>query len=496
MRTDNAEIQLTAMQSLFDFLLMYDLFEDEDSNNNDSNANNNNNNNNISDEQKSVESSISPSRSLSKSPSKGSQASPISSNNSNSNSNDSSNNINNNNNNSNNAAASSRIEGSVDEETADYDAMQLQPKSTQELIEVMKYFLQCEDAALLECCVDGFTKLLFMNRLKCYKTEILTRLFLLYFNPIMKENDKVRQTLSVFFPYFADAKTFPNHRKLISECIFHCVRVCCYAPQESPLYNVSLTKLTEYILWLLNADPLTSGDSAGKQNALASDLLSIHESLAFDILFEIDAQPGIKQIQTLSRLLTILQLNRENPHNIKQYKVLADRIKTKIKDKNGKKYFEKFITMLDKLDSKPNESLSETQLKDLADLTKIKIQEIEKEHLKYLDEDDIAELEAELELSEENNNNNNNNNERNNSVNNANESDGEMEGNMSDENESNDEEMRMNKKKLKGKTGLNGIGDEADEFELNERNSNNINNNNNRNENDSDSSLDMFVANE
>ena len=387
------------MQSMFDFLMMYDLFEDneekkqmenENSNgNSDGNGNNNNNNNDNNNENENENDKDSESKDEEKSNFNNKSPSRLS------------------------IASNESLDSngkSVSASSSNYDNHPLQPKSTSELVEILKYFLECEDSSLLECSVQGFVKLLFMNRLKNYKIEILTRLFLLFFNPIMEENESVRQCLSVFFPYFADGKTFPQNRETISQCIIHCIRVCCYAPRESPLSNVSLTKLTEYILWLLNADPLTNSKFAGKQSALASDPLTIHESLAFDILFEIDCHPNKdSSVRPLARLLTILQLNSENPHNIKQYKVLANRIKGKVNDKNSIKFFDKFLGLLTKIDCKPNESLNEQVLANLEKITAEKIQEIEKEHLKYFDEEDEEELQEELDMSVENDSNSNDN---------------------------------------------------------------------------------------
>eukprot|EP01084_Bolivina_argentea_P138577 243921_1 len=272
------------------------------------------------------------------------------------------------------------------------------PKSDRELIEILKEFLQHEDEELLVCAVEGFTKLLFMNRLKHCKLDVLTRLLLLYFNPVTEENDYVRQILSVFFPYYVDPKTFPNNRQYIAQCLMPCIRTCAYAPRENPLSQISTTKLTEYILWLLCADPLTEKDTASRETVNTNDTISLHEQLAFDILFEIDAHPEADQVRVLSRILTILQLNEENQHNLKQYKVLMDKLSTGdvVKNKASVKYLNKFKAKIDKLETHASQELDEEELLQLEEWRKEKVEAIQQQHLGYLSDAEKEEIEQEL----------------------------------------------------------------------------------------------------
>ena len=270
------------------------------------------------------------------------------------------------------------------------------PKSDRELLDIIKPFLQHEDEELLVCAVEGFCKLLFLNRLKHHKLEILTKLLLLYFNPLMEENDYVRQILSVFFPYYVDPKTFPNNRQHIADCLMPCIRSCAYAPRESPLSQINTTKMTEYILWLLGADPLTEKDGARNQRVNASDPMSLHEQLCFDILFEIDAHPEADQVRVLSRILTILQLNEENQHNLKQYKVLCTKMLEKVKNKPSIKYLQKVLTKIDKLEVHPSQTLSDEVLLDLEEMRKQRVEQIQAEHLELMSDDEKEELEQEF----------------------------------------------------------------------------------------------------
>merc|ERR1711972_761162 len=154
--------------------------------------------------------------------------------------------------------------------------------------------------------------------------------------------------------------------------------------------------MTEYILWLLGADPLTEKDGARNQRVNASDPMSLHEQLCFDILFEIDAHPEADQVRVLSRILTILQLNEENQHNLKQYKVLCTKMLEKVKNKPSIKYLQKVLTKIDKLEVHPSQTLSDEVLLDLEEMRKQRVEQIQQEHLELMSDDEKEELEQEF----------------------------------------------------------------------------------------------------
>merc|ERR1712013_976798 len=172
-----------------------------------------------------------------------------------------------------------------------------------------------------------------------------------------------------------------------------------YAPKESALSQVNLTKMTEYVLWLLGADPLTH-NANGNLTVNRSDTQSLHERLAFDILFEIDAHPEADQVRVLSRLLTILQFDAENQHNLKQYRVLCNKLlrPTVVTHKASRKYLQKVLTKLDKLEEAPTELLDADKLGALEVLRKRKVGRIQQElkDLLYLSDSEKRELEQEL----------------------------------------------------------------------------------------------------
>ncbi|ETO29149.1 condensin complex subunit 3 [Reticulomyxa filosa] len=263
-------------------------------------------------------------------------------------------------------------------------------QSIKEIIEILKEQLDSSDQDILNSAVEGFCKLLFMNRLKYYRTEILSRLFLLFHNPVTKdgETDQIRQTLSVFWSKFCDYNLFPSNKQLVLSCLMPCIRTVVYAPKDSPLQQVSLSNMTDHFLWLLGADPLTNV-SAALQTSQTGNPLTLHEELTFDILFEIEANPHCESVKALSKLLMRLELDAKNPHNIKQFKMLTQNIQSKIatsKDKLTKKWLHKFDEKLQTLDKNPEFELNAEQKQSFEDVRQQRIQRIIKEHLELMDE--------------------------------------------------------------------------------------------------------------
>merc|ERR1712228_447303 len=181
-----------------------------------------------------------------------------------------------------------------------------------------------------------------------------------------------------------------QNRENIKQCLMQCIRTCAYAPRENPLKQINSTKMTEYILWLLGADPIIPNSNDERSSG---GVISLHEQLAFDILFEIDAHPEADQVRVLSRILSILQVKAENQHNLKQYKVLIEHLLNRIKNKASIKYLEKFRAKIEKIELNVDLKLNEEELVELENRRRVKVEEIAQEHLSYLSDSEKEEIE-------------------------------------------------------------------------------------------------------
>jgi len=232
------------------------------------------------------------------------------------------------------------------------------------LLEILCGFLAHNDQDLLACSVEGFCKLLLLNRLPMNHQEVLCHLILLYFNNHTEENEQIRQCLALFFPYFVSGKKDDRNRKLVLKCFMPCLREVAYASASSPFSSANISMLAEFILSLLTVNPQTSLDITEMTVASAVHYGS-HENIVFDVLFEIEASTEDEVALPFCRVLSILTIDAAQQQNIKQYKALLRGIMERVKKKKCLLHLRRFKDKLDKKDSSPEEELPDSVLQVL-----------------------------------------------------------------------------------------------------------------------------------
>lgn len=92
------------------------------------------------------------------------------------------------------------------------------------IVQILLPFLHNEDEDLRTVAVEGFAKLLMHNHVTC--PAVASQLVELYFNPMTKDDQRLQQCLSVFFP-----GAVPTNRVLVAVLmqLDLCVSVCAYA---------------------------------------------------------------------------------------------------------------------------------------------------------------------------------------------------------------------------------------------------------------------------
>jgi len=269
-----------------------------------------------------------------------------------------------------------------------------------DLLEIQKGFLTHPDQDLLGCAVEGFCKLLFLNRLPRLHLDVLCHLILLFFNIRTEENEHIRQTLAMFFPYYVNLKNKDSkygNRELVAACLMPCLRTVAYASVDSPFCNVNITNFAEFLLSLLTDDSikLKAFKESGKSSV---DIFQVHQDVAFDVLFEIEANMGNEDILPFCRVLAILTIDPNNQQNVKKYKILVDRIMKKVRKRNCLQYLSRFRGMLHIADKNPDESLSYGLLMELQDRRDRAVMKAKNEYKEYKDTQRSEDEEVEVRL--------------------------------------------------------------------------------------------------
>ncbi|KAK8805361.1 hypothetical protein WA158_002017 [Blastocystis sp. Blastoise] len=119
----------------------------------------------------------------------------------------------------------------------------------EEVVQCLVTYLDVPDPHLRTIAVTCFTKLFMCKRIT--NDDILSRLFLLLYNPVSQEDTLLIQTLSSFFP------TYICNNKDILKNVVHAselaLKVICQSPEDSPLFQVNLYTFGKYILYLLTS---------------------------------------------------------------------------------------------------------------------------------------------------------------------------------------------------------------------------------------------------
>ena len=135
--------------------------------------------------------------------------------------------------------------------------------------------------------------------------QLLSRLLILFFNPTTAEDVRLRQCLSMFFQAFAFSSA--HHRINIEACFLPTLRVCVHAPKTSPLREINLAELAEYMLNLTNTAALP--ETAAARGGTAAEMAAgVHERLGVVLLNEVMSEPDSAEARAFCKALNSLNL--------------------------------------------------------------------------------------------------------------------------------------------------------------------------------------------
>jgi len=102
------------------------------------------------------------------------------------------------------------------------------------VMDTLTGFIESEDSDLQTVAVEGLARLMFAGRIT--DAGLVSKLLLLYFNPVTEELEKLRQCLAVFFPAYAFSDI--NNQRVIADVFASSLKTLVKAPRSSPLSQV------------------------------------------------------------------------------------------------------------------------------------------------------------------------------------------------------------------------------------------------------------------
>uniref|UniRef100_A0A2K6EJL1 Non-SMC condensin I complex subunit G n=2 Tax=Propithecus coquereli TaxID=379532 RepID=A0A2K6EJL1_PROCO len=205
------------------------------------------------------------------------------------------------------------------------------------VLKLLSDFLDSEVSELRTGAAEGLAKLMFSGLL--VSSRILSRLILLWYNPVTEEDVRLRHCLGVFFPMFAYASR--TNQECFEEAFLPTVQTLANAPASSPLAEIDITNVAELLVDLTR--PSTLNPQA--KNSQDYQALTVHDNLAIKICNEILTSPCSPEIRVYTKVLSSLELSS---NLAKDLLVLLNEILEQVKDRTCLRALEKIKIQLEK----------------------------------------------------------------------------------------------------------------------------------------------------
>ncbi|XP_004847286.1 condensin complex subunit 3 isoform X1 [Heterocephalus glaber] len=205
------------------------------------------------------------------------------------------------------------------------------------VLKLLSDFLDSEVSELRTGAAEGLAKLMFSGLL--VSSRILSRLILLWYNPVTEEDVRLRHCLGVFFPMFAYVGR--TNQECFEEAFLPTLQTLASAPASSPLAEVDITNVAELLVDLTRP----SGLNPQAKNSQDYQTLSVHDNLAIKICNEILTSPCSPEIRVYTKALSSLELSS---NLAKDLLVLLNKILEQVKDRTCLRALEKVKIQLEK----------------------------------------------------------------------------------------------------------------------------------------------------
>ncbi|KAM9449510.1 condensin complex subunit 3 isoform 1-T1 [Clarias gariepinus] len=199
----------------------------------------------------------------------------------------------------------------------------------QSILKLLAEFLDSEICELRTETAECVCKLLYCGRIVSVK--LLTRLILLWYNPLTEEDQKLRHCIGVFLQLYTHAHR--THQECVEESFIPTMRTLFNAPATSPLSEIDTNNVAELFIELTRSNAQTQG-------------ARVHESLAVRVCNEILQDASAPEVRLYSKTLAALEISAEpGPANNELQQLLIS-ILQEVKDKHCVKALEKVLARL------------------------------------------------------------------------------------------------------------------------------------------------------
>merc|ERR1719282_410993 len=211
------------------------------------------------------------------------------------------------------------------------------------VVAILTKILDEPDMDLRTEVAEGLCKLLMISAISSPK--LLSRLLLIWYNPMTESDSKLRHILGTFFPLYCSMSKF--HQRAMEDAFVPTMKILFDAPVTSPLAEIDVEDVGMFFVHLTREDMLQSFDKDKVSlNIVESSTTSIHDSLAISVCNQILSAPDGYQTKVLVKILTNLVLTHNNFVHLRELKVLSESLIGNIKERSVIRSLEKFDKQL------------------------------------------------------------------------------------------------------------------------------------------------------
>ncbi|XP_037327621.2 condensin complex subunit 3 [Pungitius pungitius] len=209
------------------------------------------------------------------------------------------------------------------------------PEDTaQSILVMLSDFLDSEVVDLRTETAEGLAKLMYTGRMSSAK--MLSRLVLLWYNPVTEDDTRLRHCLGVFFQLYA--RKSRAHQEVVEEGFLPTVRTLMNAPATSPLAEVDINNVVELLVELTRPSALIKPSTNTEEEC-------VHDYLAVRMCGEMLKDPTAPEVRLYAKTLSNLELSRGDTVR-KDLLTLLQQLVQVVKDRVCLRALEKMVHQL------------------------------------------------------------------------------------------------------------------------------------------------------
>ncbi|KAM7008781.1 condensin complex subunit 3 [Tautogolabrus adspersus] len=206
--------------------------------------------------------------------------------------------------------------------------------TSQSIIVMLSEFLDSEVSDLRTETAEGLAKLIYTGRMSSAK--MLSRLVLLWYNPVTEDDTRLRHCLGVFFQLYA--RESRAHQEVLEESFLPTVRTLMNAPATSPLAEVDINNVVELLVELTRPTALIKPSTNTEE-------VCVHDYLAVRMCGEMLRDPTAPEVRLYAKTLSNLELSRDETVR-RDLQTLLQQLVQVVKDRVCLRALEKMVSQL------------------------------------------------------------------------------------------------------------------------------------------------------